>query len=86
MVEFRGLVSEELSTWKQVTSGVPQGSVLGPVSFLIFINDLEGSITNWILKFADDTKMFGRINSTQDAENMWKDLDKLLQLVFETYQ
>lgn len=68
-----------MSSWKQVTSGVPQGSVLGPVLFLIFINDLEDGITNWILKFADDTKMFGRINNTQDVENMQKDLDKLLQ-------
>jgi len=72
-------VNGSTSTWQQVTSGVPQGSVLGPVLFLIYINDLDEGITNWILKFADDTKMFGRINNSQDAEGMQKDIDRLVQ-------
>jgi len=52
---------------------------LGPVLFLIFINDLDDGISNWILKFVDDTKMFGKINDSQDAENLQKDLDHLIQ-------
>ena len=62
---------------------MPQGSFLGRVLFLIFINNLEDGITNRMSKFADNTRMFGRINYTQDVENMQRDLDKLLKWMVE---
>ena len=50
------VVHGEVLNWKSVLSGVPQDSVLGPLLFLIYINDLDDNITSNILKFADDTK------------------------------
>ena len=40
---------------------MPQGSVLGPILFLVYINDLEEGVTGKILKFADDTKLFTKV-------------------------
>jgi len=67
----------ELSGWWDVTSGVPQGSVLGPVLFLIFINDLDNDVRNWILKFADDTKIYSCLRDSKDCDLLQDDLDLL---------
>ena len=53
----RVVVDGEVSNWKAVLREVPQGSVLGPILFLIYINDLDDDITSKVLKFADDTKL-----------------------------
>ena len=47
----------EVSNWKPVLNGVPQGDVLGPILCLIYINDLEEGVTSKILTFSDDTKL-----------------------------
>ena len=54
----RVVVDGEVSSWKSVLSGVTQGYVLGPILFLVYINDLEEGVTGSIFKFADDSKLF----------------------------
>ena len=70
----RVVVEGEESSSRPVISGVSQGSVLGPILFLIYINDLENEIGSNILKFADDTKMFRRVESQEDRHQLQVDL------------
>ncbi len=72
-VQVRG----EHSDWAQVKSGIPQGSVLGPILFIIFINDLPDVVETESLIFADDTKVFNRINSSADATRLQNDINNL---------
>ena len=75
----RVVVDGEVSNWKQVFSGVPQGSVLGPILFLIYINDLEEGVTSKILKFADDTELVRKIKGNGDKQKLQDDIDKLIK-------
>ena len=67
------------SEWIEVTSGVPQGSVLGPILFLIFINDVDECIKTRIWKFADDAKVVGRVGSKKGIELIKEDLLALVK-------
>ena len=58
---------------------VPQGSVLGPILFLIYINDLEDDISSKVLTFADDTKVFRKVTNDTDKRSLQDDLDKLVK-------
>jgi ribonuclease P/MRP protein subunit RPP40 len=63
--------------WVDVISGVPQGSVLGPILFLVFINDLPNHINNECRLYADDNKVIAPISSEDDAFNFQNDIYKL---------
>ena len=73
------VVDGEVSSWKSVLCGVPQGSVLGPILVLVYINDLEEGVTGKILKFADDTKLFRRTKGIRDKKKLQDYIDKLVK-------
>ena len=75
--EQRVVINGESSNWSKVTSGVPQGSVLGPTLFLIYINDIDETVASEILKFADDTKIYARVDTVEAAEVLQQDLNSL---------
>ena len=74
----RVVLKGQASEWEEVLSGVPQGSVLGPLLFIIFINDIDTGITSTLSKFADDCKIKRKVKSDEDANAVQVDLNNLV--------
>ena len=72
-------INRSYSHWSKVKSGVPQGSVLGPILFILYINDLPNTIKASCRIFADDTKLIQAIKTKEDSERLQKDLNSLAE-------
>ena len=80
----RVVLNGQTSLWLNVTAGVPQGSVLGPLLFLIYINDLPDEITSSCKIFADDTSLFSKIeNKSYSNFQLNKDLETISKWAFQ---
>ena len=72
-------INGSTSSWTSVTSGVPQGSILGPLMFLLFVNDIPQITSSNIMLFADDTKLWRLIKSIDDVNILQEDLAKIIE-------
>ena len=77
--KMRIMVRGDYSEWVDVISGVPQGSVLGPILFLIYVNDIPEIVNCSIKMFEDDTKLFRTVKSIDDCKILQNDLNTLSQ-------
>ena len=74
-------INNECSSWISVLSGIPQGSVLGPILFVLFINDLPDVVNSCIQLFADDAKIFDSVHlrEEQSGTRLQNDIDSLFE-------
>ena len=66
--KMRTVVRGEKSSWRDVASGVLQGSVLAPIMFIVYINDLSEGVTSYMNMFADDAKILRKIKKTYSTD------------------
>ena len=74
----RILLNGQTSSWRPILAGVPQGSVLGPLLFLIYINDLPDELKSNAKLFADDTSLFAIVNDKNESANILNNDLKLI--------
>ena len=73
----RVILRNGCSHWEKVISGVPQGSILGPLLFLIYVNDIPETVVNVAKMFADDTKVYAEIIDRDACRSLQNDLTRL---------
>ena len=74
---MRTVIREAASSWRNVISGVPQGSVLVPMMFQIYVNDMQCGVTSYMNLFADDTKLMTVVKNTDDCQELQGDINKI---------
>ena len=74
----RTVLNGEISSWGDISAGVPQGSILGPLFFLVYINDLTADLKCNVKLFADDTSLFTAVEDSSTAAN---DMNRDLELI-----
>ena len=80
----RVVLNGQTSSWAIITAGVPQGSILGPLLFLICVNDLSDGLTSIIKLFADDTSFFSVVHDINtSAKELNEDLNKINNWAFQ---
>ena len=80
----RVLLNGQSSEWASIKAGVPQGSILGPLLFLIYINDLSDGIISDVKLFADDTSIFSTVYSTnKTADSLNNDLQRISEWAYK---
>ncbi len=75
--EIRTVIHDQNSSWLKVTSDVPQGSVLGPIKFVIYVNDINEETDSYMNLFTDDAKLMRRIDNVNDCMVLQDDLNKI---------
>ncbi|GAB0206599.1 mitochondrial enolase superfamily member 1 [Grus japonensis] len=73
----RVVVNSSFFNWQPVTSGVPQETILGPMLFNIFISDLDDGIKCTLMKFVDDAKLSGEVDTLEGRSTLQEELDRL---------
>ena len=73
------LINGISSEWTEVSSGVPQGSVLGPLLFILYANDLPSEVSSFCKLFTDDAKLYKDLENLEAFEMIQNDTDKLCQ-------
>ena len=71
-------MGEVVSSWEEVTSGVPQGSVLGPTLFILYINEISEILMSLSELYADDTKLLKEIESEEDIHILQNDINRIV--------